>query len=1084
MSAVETQIQQLEMTIAALEAQQAASGDEILVPVLQSLRQQVQQLRLAHTAGQSAPMEGERKLVTVMFADISGFTALSEKLDPEEVRNLMNACFDRLVPAILKYEGKIDKFIGDAVMALFGAPLSHENHAERALRAALEMREVLQSFNVAHHTTLDIHIGINSGLVVAGGIGARGQQQYSVMGDAVNLAARLEDASERGEILVGASTYRLTAPLFSFDTCDPIKVKGKEDPVAIYRLVESRTTPGSLRGIDGLRSRLVGRASELTRLTGALDELIDGRGAVIAVTGEAGVGKSRLLAEARVLLHENAIWVSGRAFSYTGGISYWMVRDILYGLIGVTPDTALEEINLALQNSVERLFPTHARDIYYHLAQLLELPLEQPGVRPLPAELQRERTLKACVDYFQACAAEKPLVLEWEDLHWCDPSSLTLLERLIPVTQAVPLLLLFTFRSEPGLTWEFHERMLATYHPFYHLIELTSLTRDESSELLNNLLHIENLPAATCSMILDKAGGNAFFLEEVLRSLIDAGVVVVRGGRAFATQKINLLKALDVPDTLQDMIAARIDRLSASDKRTLQTASIIGRVFQHRVLAYLFEHQLTDITLDNSLDLLKQQEFIRIQNDLEYIFKHAVTQDVAYNGILIARRQELHRVTAEAMESLFPANLDELSPALSYHYERAGLPEKAVHYLKKAAQHAAAIFANVEAILFYQSAIRQVSLLLESDQAAAKWHHIATELYEELGATFALTGRYEDARAAYQKALEILPDAESVAKSRLYRATLVGLPPDARLKVYEQADAALGSPQEDNPSWWHEWIGIQLDRINIYLMVGNSEEMSRLVEQVKPVIETHGALSQQADFLQALVMTNLVRDGFTVSDETLAYASRAAQARQDMRDLLGTAQAWFRLGYCHCWRNELDEAEKQMQAALRMAELTGYVSTKAGCLTYLALVARRRGDIPAARSYADQGLVVATEAGEVIYIGLAKATLAWAAWREGDHIRVRQNSLAALDVWNQVAIIFPFQWTARLPMLALALTASNLVQGFEQARAILGVGQQRLPDMLINPLMKGIQDWDCGKHDMAHEHFQQAVLQAQALGYL
>ena len=276
-------IEQLETALTALNAQRSVIGDEIVDLMVVPLQQQLQAMR------QPVPNPmGERKLVTIMFADISGFTAMSEALDPEQVRRTMNDCFDAIVPCIQRYGGTVDKFIGDAVMALFGAPIAQENHAESAARASLEMLNVILQFNQAQATSLGIHIGINTGLVVAGGIGSQDQQQYSVMGDAVNLAARLEDASDSGEILIGAATHRLIAPLFDVETRPPITLKGKSEPVPNYRLIAATAMPGAQRGLPGLRSHLVGRSHEQLRLQGAIAALREGtgRGACFAILGD------------------------------------------------------------------------------------------------------------------------------------------------------------------------------------------------------------------------------------------------------------------------------------------------------------------------------------------------------------------------------------------------------------------------------------------------------------------------------------------------------------------------------------------------------------------------------------------------------------------------------------------------------------------------------------------------------------------------------------------------------------------------------------------------------------------------------
>ncbi|MFL6505803.1 MAG: adenylate/guanylate cyclase domain-containing protein, partial [Candidatus Udaeobacter sp.] len=277
--------QKLVAAIAGLEAQREILGDAVVDPAIGALRQQLAELE---TNGETRVRTDERKLVTILFADVSGFTALSEKLDPERVRELINACFDWLVPIVQKYDGTIDKFIGDEIMALFGAPIAHEDDAERALRAALEMLKAIVAFNHANETELSLHLGINTGLVVAGEIGGHDRRDYSVMGDAVNIAARLEDASSVGEIFIGPATYRLTQRLFDFEAVPPLTLKGKEAPLEAYRVVGVKAAPESVRGIEGLRAPLVGRDEELGEIRDALADLQHGRGSVVAIMGEAG----------------------------------------------------------------------------------------------------------------------------------------------------------------------------------------------------------------------------------------------------------------------------------------------------------------------------------------------------------------------------------------------------------------------------------------------------------------------------------------------------------------------------------------------------------------------------------------------------------------------------------------------------------------------------------------------------------------------------------------------------------------------------------------------------------------------------
>jgi class 3 adenylate cyclase len=656
----------------------------------------------------------------VVFADISGFTALAERLDPEAVRNLMNSCFEHLVPVIEKYEGTVDKFVGDAVMALFGAPLAHENDAERALRASLEMVEALAKFNAEHRLDLGLHFGINTGEVIAGEIGSQGRRDYSVMGDAVNLAARLEDVSQRGEILVGPDTHRMTAALFEFETLPTITLKGKSEPIVVHRLSGLRSTPATTRGIRGLRSPLVGRDVELARLGVVLRSLRDGTGGVVAVTGEAGLGKSRLIAELRQSEGRGITWAEGRALSHTTRMSYWTARDILISLLELTPDTPPHDIKLILRGGVRQILPEKADEVYAYLATFMGLPEDEViagHTSYLAGGVLKKRIREAFRDYVAARASERPLAVVWEDLHWADSSSLDLLREVLPLGGRMPCLLILAFRPEGSIN-QILDVSIPPSTPKYEVVKLEPLHRLECESLVQNLLKIENLHDTTLKLILDRAEGNPFYLEELLRALIDANAVVVRDGHAFATRPI---EQMDIPNTLQGVLMARIDRLPLESKQALQTASVIGRVFQLKVLERLYSTPTAGDGLHAHLDVLERREFVHPRNGpeiaqglaaQEYIFKHVVTQSVAYNCLLIARRKQIHRAAGEAMEALFPDRIGELAVTLAHHFEMAGAVDRALHYLALAAERAKNIYSNTEAIALYEKAIDQVNKLL------------------------------------------------------------------------------------------------------------------------------------------------------------------------------------------------------------------------------------------------------------------------------------------------------------------------------------------------------------------------------------
>lgn len=600
------QIAQLEATIAGLEAQRALLGDALVDNATGPLKKQLDELKKAaapataptqsQTSGPS--FEGERKAVTIMFADISGFTAMSEKMDPEQVRSMMNACFDALAPIITKgdkarglvgYDGTVNKFIGDEIMALFGAPQAHENDPERALRAALDMMQELEKFNAKHGTDLGLHFGINTGTVIAGSIGSAAQQQYDVMGDAVNLAARLEDASDRGQIFVGPDTYKQTAPIFEFEALEPIRLKGKAEPVAIYQLKAVKATPGSVRGLAGLSSRMVGRDTELNALLNLTTNIKAGPNRVAVIIGEPGLGKSRLMAEWKTGSQADARWYEGRCVSYGQGLAYHLLLDLLHAFIGVPAAAAETETRAGLRALTEDLFGTDEAwlDVYPYLGHLLSLDLEGAAlerVKMLDPQALQAQYLASLRKLLRALAERQPTGIVFDDIHWADPSSTELLIKLLPLTNDVPLLFCFVTRPDsdaPG--W----RLVTTARESLgdKLVEFTlsPLNDDDSRQLVSNLLEVEALPDNIRAIILQKAEGNPFFVEEVIRMLIDRGAIVPREeGRGWVAGKE--IANVEIPDNLQGLLLARIDRLPEDVKRTLRVASVIGRQFAVKVL--------------------------------------------------------------------------------------------------------------------------------------------------------------------------------------------------------------------------------------------------------------------------------------------------------------------------------------------------------------------------------------------------------------------------------------------------------------------------------------------------------------------
>ncbi|HMA33777.1 MAG TPA: adenylate/guanylate cyclase domain-containing protein, partial [Chloroflexia bacterium] len=657
------QASRLEEAIARLEEQRGVLGDAVVDLTLTTLRSQLQavrsQLRAARAPGprvspeqllarlqsylpkelaakmrSSDRIESERKQVTVLFADINGFTALSERLDPEVVADLTSAALKELAEAVYQYEGYIDKFVGDAIMAVFGAPVAHEDDPDRALRTALAMRERLEAFNRREAERLDepltLHIGVNTGTVIAGNVGSDLRLSYTVMGDTVNTASRLEDAAQPGQILVSRDTYRLTAEAFTFQALEPITVKGKREPLTVYELGRARLHPGKARGLKDLGTTFVGREADLDVLRGVQAALETGQGRIVTITGEAGLGKSRLLSEWRAELGERGRYLEGRAFAHTTGLAYGPFLDLFRRVAGIRDEDSEAEARARLDRTMVRLFPDdiEAAALFANILAMRLTPEETAHLTPLRAEDLRARLFAHFDALLTRLAAARPVWLVIEDMHWADAASVELVEHLLALTERLPLAVVGVFRSHPDSTSRILQAVAeVSYGDRYIHLPLAILPDDSSLRMATQLLGMDPLSPALQALIVGKAEGNPFFVEEVLRSLIDRGALL-RDESGTGWQTTDLIETVQVPDTLQGLLMSRLDRLPDETKWVVQQAAVIGRIFLYRVLLQM-AGPLGGLEAD--LSHLEREELIRERArapEVEYIFKHALTQEV------------------------------------------------------------------------------------------------------------------------------------------------------------------------------------------------------------------------------------------------------------------------------------------------------------------------------------------------------------------------------------------------------------------------------------------------------------------------
>jgi class 3 adenylate cyclase len=541
---------------------------------------------------------GERKPVTALFADVVGSTSLAEQMDPEDWTGMINEAFDLMSRAVFRYEGTIAQLQGDALLAFFGAPVAHEDDPERAIFAALDMVAATEEFAAqlrrTHGIEFRIRAGINSGPVLVGNVGSDLRYEYTALGDAVNVAARMQTAAQPGTVLITDMTRRLTGDTFDLEDLGGIEVKGKAEPVHAFRVIGRKALPARRRGLAsvGLDSPMVGRDEPLRRLTDLLETVRGGQGRVAFVVGEPGIGKSRLVSELRRAAlqpgadAQPAGWVEGRCLSYGRALPWHLVIDLVRSIAGVAFSMNDDDARRALDQGVEDLLgnAAEARDTTGYLAHLIGLPLrpDEEGRNLLPPEVLAIRYVASIHRLLRGLADRGPTVVVLEDIHWADPASIDAARQLLPLATQLPILYVGVLRAEtdaPG--WSLIGQAREVLGDAVSEIRLDPLSAAESRALVSNLLEIESLPDNVRDLIMARAEGNPFFVEEVVRMLIDRGAIVPEGDRWVATGEIG---AVEIPESLHGLLLARIDQLPESAKRSLRIAAVIGRQFPVRVL--------------------------------------------------------------------------------------------------------------------------------------------------------------------------------------------------------------------------------------------------------------------------------------------------------------------------------------------------------------------------------------------------------------------------------------------------------------------------------------------------------------------
>jgi class 3 adenylate cyclase/tetratricopeptide (TPR) repeat protein len=674
-----------------------------------------------------ATLEGERKQVTVLFADLKGSLEWIAESDPEEARNIIDPVIAKMVESVHRYEGTVNQVLGDGIMALFGAPLAHEDHAVRACYAALAMQSAMKRYNEevrrAHGVELQIRVGLNSGEVLVRTIDNDLSLEYSAVGLTTHLAARMEQLATPGSVRLTAETLRLAEGFVLVTALGPVPVKGLEHRIEMFELTgasvsRSRLHAAAARGF----TRFVGRHAELEFLGKALNRAAEGKGEVVALVGEAGMGKSRLVWE---FTHSHRLQgctvLESASVSYGKATAYKPLIELLHSYLQIEDNDDARKVRekvtgklLTLDRTFEPMLPA--------FLTLLDVPFENPEWQALVPSQRRQRILDACKRLLVRESQVQPLVVVFEDLHWIDPETQSFLDGLVDSLGSTHMLLLVNYRPEYAHDW--------AKKSYYARLRIDPLTPDSAHELLDGLLGPDKELEPLRELLIERTSGNPFFLEESVRTLVETNVLSGERGRYRLAMP---LSEVQVPGRVQAVLSARIDRLPSDDKRLLQTAAVVGKDVSFPLLAAIAE--LADEALLQALSRLQAAEFLyetALFPEPEYTFKHALTHEVAYGSMLQERRRGVHARIVEAMETLYSDRLPEHVERISQHAFRGQVWDKALGYLKQAGDKALARSAVKEAVAYFDQALHALRQLPQTPERAAQEIDLCLELRNAL----------------------------------------------------------------------------------------------------------------------------------------------------------------------------------------------------------------------------------------------------------------------------------------------------------------------------------------------------------------
>ena len=1026
----------------------------------------------ARVEGKRAGLEGgERRRATVVFSDISGYTALSERLDPEDVSRFLELIRQTAFQVVQKHGGTINQFIGDEVMTVFGIPNAREDDAIRAIKTALELHSEIRArtkdLQDSTSERLAVHTGISTGLIMAQYRDDR-EGLYQLTGDAVNTAARLRALAEFDEVLIGPATLRLVKPYFDIEGRPPVSVKGKAAPLFPYRVIkESRIGSRFDAALERGFRRYIGRSREVDTLRACLARALEGEGQLVTVEGEPGIGKSRLLYEFLGGLDREQVTVpQGRCQPYAGDIPYFPFLDSLRRSLHLSEhDSQAESLQKAVSTirwidpSLEKFLPL--------LLHVLSIPSEYSLPADLKGEALRRAMEEALVAIITLTAKIQPMVLVIEDWHWSDPASQSALIRLLRLVPSHRLLVIVSYRSEYKFDFGTIARATA--------VRLNSLNEAETTELIRSVTGSSELPAGLGPLVCQSTDGNPLFIEEVCYSLLESGAVSVSDRRLALHQP---LQRLLLPDTVEAVIRARLDRLDEAASAIVQHASVIGRTFGYQLLARISKRK---DTLAEALDTLQSQGIIRQTRALpepEYSFRHVLTREVAYDTLLQEQRKQLHEMVGLAIEEFQAERLGEHAAVLAHHYARSARGDKAVRFALLAGERAAELYANAEAATYFSDALAAAKSIPQTPEgqrwqidaivglaAASTGPHDMKREQENLLQAYALADRLGDRRRLTQILYWL--GRHHYVLAELEQAIDYG---ERSLRFADElGDAKLAAPPVN-------LMGRAYSQLSD--IVKSARMMERSVEQMR-VLGNKGEQSTAAGFLSALL-------GYLGNfEKAMSYSDSSIALARDAKSPFAEAASFHYRGGIRDQQGDWDAALADYDAALKIAQAAGdpfrlyIVRFMEGRARHMA------GDPVGGFELIEGSISLGAKIGTEFMLGQAKSFLAACCLDTGDIERARSLSREALDLAEKTRDKF----TKALALRVTAEIISRTPRGdLHEAKQLMSKVIRILEEMEAKPelarshatfaLILNVE----GKADEAARHRDDAMRQFAALG--